>query len=298
MSYSKKQQDLEMGSYSTDLAAGTAGQNPFIITPQDGFAPPSFADALSTLSPEDAQASDSSPPDYFEISLLPQQNVLLRQNVQPLEASQAVYQRKAEGISSFDERLQANPDELYRFFLTHLVEKPGLLVNCKGTHTETRHHNGKSETKTVVDFNFYRTVTWANVGAHTPNLAAESGQFRKALEEFTTSKNLLKENPWDYNNLRKAFKTAIRATGYRYNIKITFTRPNSSITIFSSSTLSQMAQSWITWVLFGTHIKKVSGRLAAHFPIAVPAATFFQRNVATGDGSGKRRAMGKVVRAN
>ncbi|KAI8850899.1 hypothetical protein BC829DRAFT_388038 [Chytridium lagenaria] len=261
MSYDKRQpHDIEMGHpYSTGLSA-------------------------------DAHSSSASSPHYFESSLLPQHNVLLRQNVAPIKASEARVKKTADGITSFDDRLQADPDELYRFFLTHLVEGPGLVIYFRGTH-----QGNKS-----IYLSHYVNPDW----------------HAEALEEFTRSKNVLKELhlekeiPWDYRNLHDAFVSAIRSTGYRFRIQVEFQRPFSSITVFSSSPIARAAQSWFTWVflwisclwviflpLFYMTRKKFKGRLAAHFNVNVGAAAFFQNNVGTVLECVHRRVILQVIKA-
>ncbi|KAI8850900.1 hypothetical protein BC829DRAFT_388039 [Chytridium lagenaria] len=298
-------------------------------------------DAISGLSAEDAAKMNGLPPDYFEVSLLPKRTCC--KNVPPLEASTATFKREKKGG-----KIMSHPDELYKFFMTHLLEKPGMDVWITGTHQETYTRtetvsdgNGgtrtetRTETRTVTDFTFgidvshYIQNDWVAVfalpkmtrkqerqnmravGAHVPVLDAQSGLFRKALEEFTMSKNLLKEIhldkeiPWDYDNLRRAFKQAIRSTGYFGHIDVSFVRRNAIISVFSSSPISRMAQSWWTWVCLGITClwliflplfcitrKKISGRLAAHYPMMVDGGSFFQNNVLAAMGAARGRAMG------
>ncbi|KAJ3115677.1 Ca(2+)-dependent cysteine protease [Phlyctochytrium bullatum] len=317
--------------------------------------PPSFEEAVQQLQQnhaQDAQNIGVLPPDYFDVSLIPNENVVMRQSVQPMEASGATFERKNKGIISFDESLQHNPDELYRFFLTHLLEKPGMKVWVTGTHPETRvvhethtnsdgstSHSTRTETHTVTDFSFGLDATpfvaqdWTAIfalpkgaarkqnqraiGAHVPKLDAEGGQFRAALEEFTRSKNLLKEIQlekevvWDFATLRRAIHLVVRRTGYFGDISVTFPRYNHVINVHSSSAISRAAQQCWVWVLlsitclwiiflplFFITRKKVGGRLCAHYYMTVDSATFFNRNVIAIMNAARMRAIGVTLRAN
>ncbi|KAJ3096173.1 hypothetical protein HDU97_006179 [Phlyctochytrium planicorne] len=313
--------------------------------------PPSFADAVSGT---EANQSGKVPlPDYYDISIIPQENLLLRQNVQPMTASTAKFERTTEGVQSTDPILQENPDELFRFFLTHLIEKPGMSVHVQGTHQEshtvtetTTNSDGstststRTETRTVTDFTYYinadgyilpdwtavfalpkkgatsQTQNVRAIGAHMPEYSVPPGQFREALEEFTRSKNLLKEIqmekeiPWDYNSLRMSITTAVRLTGYWGSVSVTFPRKNYKMAVFSSSAISEISRSCVTWVflaltclwiiflpLYFILRKAVKGRLAAHYPIGIDVPTFYQRNINNIVMLARRRAFGTVVQA-
>ncbi|KAJ3115678.1 hypothetical protein HDU96_000226 [Phlyctochytrium bullatum] len=191
--------------------------------------PPSFAEAVAQA---EAVGGDSlhTPPDYFDISIVPTRDLLMRSSIQPMEASTAAFRREANGVVSHDELLQSNPDELYRFLMTHLLEPPVMTCHIRGEHTEyhtvtetTTNSDGststttRTESKTVEDFSFNINVSplimpdWhvvfalpkdahkqqrnmvRDAGAHMPVSTNESGLFRQTLEEFTQSQNLLKE---------------------------------------------------------------------------------------------------------
>ncbi|KAJ3210676.1 hypothetical protein HDU67_005130 [Dinochytrium kinnereticum] len=198
--------DLETGHDGNDqppVSASNYNQSSIGAPP-----PPSFEEAINGSKPEDAQVPTSMPPDYFDVSIVPESNVLLRQNIQPMEASTAEIKRELKGVSSMDERLQSNVGSHQETRVVHQTVSDGN----GGTRSEAR-----TETRTVVDFSFGLDVTpyvlqdWTAVfalpkgsmrkqrknvravGAHAPDLAAKGGMFREALEEYTLSKNILKE---------------------------------------------------------------------------------------------------------
>jgi len=77
------------------------------------------------------------PPNYFDISIVPNNAVLHYNEVVPYtEASKAEIERKNEGVLSFDPLVDRNPDQLWLYFMTYLNEKPSLGVNIHGYHIE------------------------------------------------------------------------------------------------------------------------------------------------------------------
>ncbi len=91
-------------------------------------------DALSAPSAPDI---GDLPPNYFDISIVPNNAVLHYNEVVPYtEASKAEIERKNEGVLSFDPLVDRNPDQLWLYFMTYLNEKPSLGVNIHGYHIE------------------------------------------------------------------------------------------------------------------------------------------------------------------
>ncbi len=77
------------------------------------------------------------PPNYFDISIVPNNALLHYNEVTPYtEPSKAVVQRETEGVLSFDPLIENNPDQLWLYFMTYLNEKPMLTVNIHGYHIE------------------------------------------------------------------------------------------------------------------------------------------------------------------
>jgi hypothetical protein len=77
------------------------------------------------------------PPNYFDISIVPNNAVLHYNEVTPYtEPSKAETERKKDGVLSFDPLIDKNPDQLWLYFMTYLNEKPTLAVNIHGYHVE------------------------------------------------------------------------------------------------------------------------------------------------------------------
>ena len=91
--------------------------------------------------PSAPDASDL-PPNYYDISVVPNNAVLHYNEVPPsTELSQAKIERKTDGVISLDPLIDHNPDQLWLYLMTYLNEKPTLLANIHGYHTEVRSHH-------------------------------------------------------------------------------------------------------------------------------------------------------------
>lgn len=81
------------------------------------------------------------PPNYFDISVVPNGSVLHYNEVVPYtEPSKAEIERKNDGVLSFDPLVDKNPDQLWLYFMTYLNEKPSVAVNVHGYHVEVLYH--------------------------------------------------------------------------------------------------------------------------------------------------------------
>ena len=77
------------------------------------------------------------PPNYFDISIVPDNCVLHYNEVTPYtEPSTAVVKRNEDGVLSFDPAIDNNPDQLWLYLMTYLNEKPTLGVTIHGYHVE------------------------------------------------------------------------------------------------------------------------------------------------------------------
>jgi hypothetical protein len=86
-----------------------------------------------------APDADDELPDYLDISIVPDGAILHRHEVVPLDGPSTVrIERKKQGINSFDARLDSDSDELWRYFMTYLDEKPQLHASIVGYHTEVK----------------------------------------------------------------------------------------------------------------------------------------------------------------
>ncbi|KAJ3111663.1 hypothetical protein HDU96_005477 [Phlyctochytrium bullatum] len=300
------------------------------------------------------------PPNYFDISVIPDQFLLMRSYLD--RASVATCAIDAKGVSSDDPILQANPDELFRFFMTHLHDeydyaaRPRLSVKVKGSHKETvttpqmrvgsdgsTSVSMKTETKTVVDFSLDIDVSalvcpiWEHVFAVQPGTRArqrkwsplakhflevegltqeDRASWRQILEQFTRSKNVLKEIHltkeimWDYETLESSIENAIRATGYVYPVEITFDRTFDKISVYAATRLSKAFRSWWFWVLLIVTFLwipvlplyyllrlKLDDQMVAQYEMKVDERTFYEKNATAIMMAVRERATDVRIRA-
>lgn len=84
------------------------------------------------------------PPDYFDVSKVPNSNMLFPGQMIANEKSKAKFETTASGeVKSFDKILEFNPDEVWKFFDTHLAIKPGMCVDIKGEEKDTEREREK-----------------------------------------------------------------------------------------------------------------------------------------------------------
>ncbi|KAJ3094171.1 hypothetical protein HDU97_008404 [Phlyctochytrium planicorne] len=281
--------------------------------------PPSFSNAVEGIDVEtgESDALLALPPDYLQGSLIPQRSYTYHyeQNQAP---SGAVVTRNSKGVLSDDEMLQANPEELYRFFMTHM-EPPTISVKVVGSHDETTttysthtdkdgntHTTSHTQTHEVEDFSI-EVDCGSLIATDFVVLALDErlqyneedpNLFRTVLEEFTRSQNVLKEIhlekvvAWQYGELEVALTNAVRQTGFRDRVKVTFPKKNYKVSVYSNSEWSKYARSWWTWVFLGITClwvlvlpvfllirKRVKGRLRAEYDFCYTAEQFYNANV-------------------
>ncbi|CAF1080071.1 unnamed protein product [Rotaria magnacalcarata] len=236
--------------------------------PNDNAYPPPSAPDLGDL-----------PPNYYDISIVPNNVVLHYNEVTPYtQPSSAQVERKSEGVVSFDPLVDKNPDQLWLYFMTYLNEKPSLTVNIHGYHVEhyttyerrqaadgSYHTHAVHHTRNVTDFNInvdlapYVTQQWWRVAVIPSKKAVAAGEvvlFRDALEQYTRSDKSIKEITcqkqvvgWNFQELQDKIKALIYSTGYRNHITITFPMGNHRISARSPSTLSRFSNSTLVRVL-------------------------------------------------
>jgi len=79
--------------------------------------------------------SDDDEAESFDYTIVPEGAILRRNDVVPLDApSEARITRKARGINSYERRLDDDEDELWRYFMTYLNEKPQMTISIVGSH--------------------------------------------------------------------------------------------------------------------------------------------------------------------
>ncbi|CAF1321941.1 unnamed protein product [Adineta steineri] len=219
------------------------------------------------------------PPNYFDISIVPNNGVLHYNEVPAYtEPSKAEVERKSEGVLSFDPLIEKNPDQLWLYFMTYLNEKPALGIVIHGYHTEhyttyeTRrsadghtHTHPVHHTRNVTDFNFtidatqYISQQWWRVAVIPSKKAMKAGEFvslRDAVEQYTRSEKNIKEITcqkqlvgWNYQELQDKIKALIYSTGYRSHINVTFSVNNNKIAARSSSKMSRFSSSLVVRIL-------------------------------------------------
>lgn len=79
------------------------------------------------------------PPDYFDISIVPNAAVLFHDaSLETNGISQAKIERNRKGVISFDSLIDRNPDQLWLYFMTYLSEKLTFHITIYGYYTEVR----------------------------------------------------------------------------------------------------------------------------------------------------------------
>ncbi|XJO72687.1 hypothetical protein BDV3_003774 [Batrachochytrium dendrobatidis] len=309
--------------------------------PVDSYAPPpSYDTALqetlsgsagpSTLYPTAPSIPPSLPPDYFDVSIIPTGSVLYPQNCPALGAysdAEIIQSSSSMNIESHDSKLDKNPDELWRFFMSNL-QNPRLMVDIHGYHTETKYieevRDGESRTTSrqedVSDFRIKIDVTrlmstyWSRIVC-VPDKNASPRNLRETLEDYTRSDHIWKEihltkQPlWDFNELSCALEFAVRQTGYMHKIKISFPQKAAKVSVYSSHTLSRLSRSTFVWVIcilsclwiivlpiYLLMRKKVSTKIVCEFPMMVSGHDFYMRHYYTIQNMAKSRSF-KTIQA-
>ncbi|CAF1137030.1 unnamed protein product [Adineta steineri] len=232
-----------------------------------------------TFISQSASDIDDLPPNYFDVSIVPNGAVLFHNDVPPYtEASKAEIERNRKGVLSFDQLIDKNPDQLWLYFMTYLNEKPKLDVNIRGYYIEYyteresyRHTKGNWQTRTItksrivtefyfsIDLSPYICEHWwrvAVIPSAKAKVAGETVTLRDALEQYTLSNKKIKEiilqkqlHGWNQEELKNKLIALVRSTGYQNNISVTYHAFNYQIVARSSSKLSRFANSTVARVL-------------------------------------------------
>ena len=134
-----------MSAYGAEPVGFTGEQNPSASAPVwtvlSDATPSSGRNLLTpnddTYPPPSATDPDDLPPNYYDISIVPNNVILHYNEVTPYtQPSSVQVERKSEGVLSLDPLVDKNPDELWLYFMTYLNEKPSLSVNIHGYHVE------------------------------------------------------------------------------------------------------------------------------------------------------------------
>jgi hypothetical protein len=104
-----------------------------ILYAKDNVELPNYNTLITPSAPE----MDDEPPNYFDVSIVPNGIILYNDGSNPYtEASKAEIERDKKGVRSFDSLIDKNPDQLWLYFMTYLNEKPRLKVTLHGYYTE------------------------------------------------------------------------------------------------------------------------------------------------------------------
>lgn len=244
----------------------------------------------------------------YDLKGIPDAHVLHFEQAPPLEQpSSARATTDTEGdIQTFDPIVQYNPEELYRFFMTH-TSKPIVNVRVRGYHQEHRtrvvHHNGQSRTEhytvDVTDFSMAISLThyirdqWTRI-VSIPREGASNQTIQQDIQEYCESRNKLKEISlkkqllWNFGEINRVISTIIRNAGYMANVSITFDSTNDKVTAYSDSILSKMAHDTclnvlcvltclcvIFWPIIALTKHKMSNKLVAEYAMTITEPQFY-----------------------
>jgi hypothetical protein len=203
--------DFARGDFSIEMGEGK--DLLAVATPLDNF-PPSYEEALAS-----SFADHFEQPVLIDLTSIPEDTIvypfdLLLQNQ---SFSRASFEAYSWGIQTFDPTLDRNPEAVWSFFLQHL-EKPKIMVNIVGTHTEYVHHHhhneehrmNNTESESVTDFNFrldlsdYLKDSWIKIASE-PRPNKTQLTIQESIAEYTLSMNSWKEySKINQNSLEKA----------------------------------------------------------------------------------------------
>jgi hypothetical protein len=125
------------------ISSETVPDQPFPTPNAPVWIMPSNADVINTGPSRDEYPQPSAPdpselpPNYFDISIIPNNAILHYNQVVPhTEPSRATVRHTKDGVLTLDPLVQANPDQLWLYFMTYLNERPSLNMNIHGYHIE------------------------------------------------------------------------------------------------------------------------------------------------------------------
>jgi hypothetical protein len=261
-------------------------------------APPSYEEALNNT-----PSHETTLPEITDFSQIPQGHTLFNdgRTISRIR-SPASFEMNSSGIKTFDKLLDKDPEELWKFFISHL-NKPKILIKIKGHHTET-HYDTDNTTREeeVIDFEFQLDMTqyisdnWIKIQSE-PRKAYPQKSYKESLQEYTQSDNKFKEIYmqkqviWNYDEMGRVIEYCIRNTGYKNQLKITFPVQNDKVYVYSSNEYHQLSHNnalrcilcvtclWIVALPFYCLLrKKNSNKLIADFEMTVTPAEFYSRN--------------------
>lgn len=160
-------------------------------------------------------------------------------------------------VESFDQMLEFNVDEIWKFFITNL-HAPKLFVNISGSHT-THHRRRNSHgsttihTTTVTDFDIkldvshYINQIWSKIVCEPRRGTQEFKTFRQILEDYCASDKtfkdiiLKKQVIWAYNEIYMICYNIVRSTGYYHSVNISFQNYGNEVQVHTGNAWNKMA---------------------------------------------------------
>ncbi|KAF0532007.1 putative abc transporter protein [Gigaspora margarita] len=228
--------------------------------------------------------------------------------------SDASYKTSAEGVTSFDFKLNRDAESLYRFFVAR-NDKPQMAITIMGYHTESKDDSyytvdsegnsrrvDQSTNVEVVDFKF--TLDLSDYILPTgviyviQRLNHPPIEIMQILREYVEHKNFLKEIEmrkvviWDYESLTRAISSTIRQQGFRDDIRITYPLRNHIVKVQSDHKLANfLRKPWvkfisiitclwiILWPLSWLYKKTFKNQLKSNFQMSISPGEWFQNNI-------------------
>ncbi|CAG8517957.1 5475_t:CDS:2 [Gigaspora rosea] len=228
--------------------------------------------------------------------------------------SDASYKTSAEGVTSFDYKLNRDAESLYRFFVAR-NDKPQMAITIMGYHTESKDDSyytvdsegnsrrvDQSTNVEVVDFKFTLDLSDyilpTGVIYTIQRLNHPPIEIMQILKEYVEHKNLLKEIEmrkvviWDYETLTRAISSTIRQQGFRDDIRITYPLRNHIVKVQSDHKLAHFLRNpwvkfisiitclWIIlWPISWLYKKTFKNQLRSNFQMSISPGEWFQNNI-------------------
>ncbi|CAG8600980.1 28736_t:CDS:2 [Gigaspora margarita] len=206
--------------------------------------------------------------------------------------SDASYKTSAEGVTSFDFKLNRDAESLYRFFVAR-NDKPQMAITIMGYHTESKDDSyytvdsegnsrrvDQSTNVEVVDFKFTLDLSDyilpTGVMYAIQRLNHPPIEIMQILREYVEHKNVLKEIEmrkvviWDYESLTRAISSTIRQQGFRDDIRITYPLRNHIVKVQSDHKLANFLRN--PWKTF-------KNQLRSNFQMSISPGEWFQNNI-------------------
>lgn len=225
------------------------------------------------------------PPSYYEsVALLPDptSKIVLFDHLPSIaleSSSRVVSETSNDAVISYDQLLDNNAEELWKYFLSNLSMKPKYSLMISGTHVETKEveaQQDRSDKSTAtdstkekkprkekisiddfkmdIDVSAYVRDQWQSISSERPDSEAKYQSVRDVLEDYTLSQTELKEielkkvlTGWDTSKLKMQVRNLILSTGYEGHIEVELvaTANTKVIARSSSPTMKNLYDFWV-----------------------------------------------------